>query len=1024
MKELRKGKGIEAVFVVNPHDSEKAERFKQQGWEALVDNPAYEVLLKYRDTVFRTELPSTTPPVREGIEHEIQLQPGTQPISVKQWRQSPEQRKVIQDWTKEMVQAGIIRPSTSAFSAPTFCVKKPVGWRIVHDYRQLNSSTILPAIPMPRKEDTFDAMGGSYWFSCMDLLWGYYQVKLRESDIPFTAFSTPDGLFEFLVTPMGLSGSPGTFNRLLQRVFSDLRDVMRIYFDDIYVFTQDTDVRTHVEALDRVLQRCQEQQLYVNLSKCQFCVEEIPCLGDFVGRNGVRMDPDKVRVIREWPIPRTKKQMESFLGTTVYVSRFCADFAQFAGPLHESTKGLRPKETLHLSEHQLECFHELKRRLSTPPVLQLPDFEKPFGIRMDASNFAIGGVLFQNEGGLEHPIAFTGRKMKPAELNYPVREQELLAIMHALRVWRVYLLDRPFTVETDHKSIETILTQKTTNRRVARWFNELAEFQPQFKWIPGESNQVSDAVSRNPLFEHKAAQVSLSELIEAARNREIVASVQTTSATVTHSAKQLYSTDQRVQELLQSIDSGKEVPRYSVKNGLLYYQTRDDENARLVIPDNEDLKNRVICENHDVVTAGHPGYFKTYLGVQKKYYWPKMSKYIQRYVNTCELCQRNKARQTKPPGLLQSLEIPGGRWIDVTMDFMVELPKTAAGKDAIMVIVDRLTKRAKFIATNTAATAEETAALFMANYVKDHGVPKSIVSDRDSKFTSKFWQEVIKTLETTHNLSSAFRPQTDGQTERTNRFIEDYLRGVVNPFQNDWDEYLHLAEFAYNRRVHSSIGMSPFEADLGYVPYMPDEEVARDPEFEQLQKSAQDFLLKQDAILKMAQDAMSEAQTRMKSYYDKNRLAQDFKPGDMVLLDGRNLDIRHKGFAQAKKLAPRFIGPYPVVKQVHHDSYELKLSKGLKLHPVFHTSLLKPYRSDESRSQNVNKVILNDGSEGQLAREVIGHRRRKKKLQYRIWWLGEPRADATWEPVENLNQIPGLIDKYWDSKKKQSAASK
>ncbi|GMF62035.1 unnamed protein product [Phytophthora fragariaefolia] len=271
--------------------------------------------------------------------------------------------------------------------------------------------------------------------------------------------------------------------------------------------------------------------------------------------------------------------------------------------------------------------------------------------------------------------------------------------------------------------------------------------------------------------------------------------------------------------------------------------------------------------------------------------------------NTCERCQRNKARQTKPPGLLQPLEIPGGRWVDVSMDFMIVLPSTETGKDAIMVFVDRLTKRAKFIATNTNAIAEETAALFMVNYVKDHGVPKSIISDRDSKFTSKFWQEVIKTLETTHNLSSAFRPQTDGQTERT------------------------------NRRVHSSSGMSPFEADLGRVPYMPDD-VARDPEFEQLHKSAQEFLLKQDAILKMAQDAMSEAQTRMKSYYDKNRLAQDFKPGDMVLLDGRNLDIRHKGFAQSKKLAPRFIGPYPVVKQIHRDSYELKLSKGLKLHSV------------------------------------------------------------------------------------------
>ena len=209
---------------------------------------------------------------------------------------------------------------------------------------------------MPRKEDTFDAMSGSRWFSCMDLLWGYYQVKLRESDIPFTAFSTPDGLFEYLVTPMGLSGSPGTFNRLLQKVFQDLRDVMRIYFDDIYVFTQSENVEEHIKALDRVLKRCEEQQLYIKLSKCQFCVDEIPCLGDFVGRKGVRMDPDKVKIIADWPVPKTKKQMESFLGTTVYVSKFCKNFPQFAGPLHDSIKGKRSRESIQLTTNQLSCL--------------------------------------------------------------------------------------------------------------------------------------------------------------------------------------------------------------------------------------------------------------------------------------------------------------------------------------------------------------------------------------------------------------------------------------------------------------------------------------------------------------------------------------------------------------------------------------------------------------------------------------------------------------------------------------------
>ncbi|KAF1329279.1 Retrovirus polyprotein, partial [Globisporangium splendens] len=1015
-RELRKSKNIEAIFVINPHVSEKAERFKNQGWEALRDNPAFETLLKYQDTVFRTELPNSTPPIREGIEHEIQLQPGTKPISVRQWRQSPEQRQVIMDWTKEMVKAGIIRPSTSAFCAPTFCVKKPVGWRIVHDYRQLNQATIMPAIPMPRKEDTFEAMAGSKWFSCMDLLWGYYQVKLREQDIPFTAFSTPDGLFEYLVTPMGLSGSPGTFNRLLQRVFSDLRNVMRIYFDDIYVFTRSDDVSEHVKALDHVLKRCEEQELYIKLTKCQFCVEEIPCLGDFVGRNGVRMDPDKVKIIREWPTPKTKKQMESFLGTTVYVSRFFPDFAQFAGPLHDAIKAKKSREAVILDDRQFACFEELKRRLSSPPVLKLPDFTKPFGIRMDASNFAVGGVLFQKEGGLEYPIAYTGRKMKAAELNYPVREQELLAIMHALRVWRVYLLDRPFLVETDHKSIETILTQKTTNRRVARWFNELAEFQPQFKWIPGESNDVADALSRNPDFEHNAAQVSLSELLDAAQNREIVASVKATTTPLKTLINKRYSSDQRLQDILKKLKNEEVVPKYSSHDELLYYQTKEDEAPRLVIPDDEDLKNRVAYENHDVVTAGHPGYFKTYVAVQKKYYWPRMYKFIKRYVNTCELCQRNKARQMKPPGLLNPLEIPCGRWMDISMDFMVSLPSTNSNFDAIMIIVDRLTKRSMFIPTKTTASAEDTAELFMKHYVKDHGLPRTIVSDRDTKFTSKLWQQVMTIMGTKHNLSSAFRPQTDGQTERTNRFVQDYLRGVVNPSQNDWDDYLHLAEFAYNRRVHSSIGMSPFEADLGYTPCMPDD-VAMDPEFRELSKSAKEFVLKQEAMLKIAQDAISEAQDRMKSYYDKNRLVQDFEVGDYVLLDGKNLDIRHKGFAQSKKLAPRFIGPYQIVKKVHKDSYELALSRELKLHPVFHTSLLKPYGKDESRQQKIQKVLLADGSEGQLVKAILNHRKRYGKMQYKIWWLGETKNQSTWEPLENLKQIPGLIEQYWSRKK-------
>ncbi|POM59606.1 Pol protein [Phytophthora palmivora] len=255
--------------------------------------------------------------------------------------------------------------------------------------------------------------------------------------------------------------------------------------------------------------------------------------------------------------------------------------------------------------------------------------------------------------------------MKPAKLNYPVREQGL-----------------PFNVKTDRKSIEMILTQKTTNRRIARWFNELAEFQLLFKWIPGETNTVADALSRKKDFEHKAAQVSLKELLEAAQNREIVATVVATKMTVAQSAKQMYSRKKVLLWLVKSLNDDKKIPRYSIDDGVLYYQTGEDEVLRLYIPDDEDLKNRIICENHDSVSAEHPGFYKTYLAVLQKYYWPKMMKYIQRYVNTCEMCQRNKARQTKPPGLLQSLDVPRGRRVDISMDFIISLPETENGYNA------------------------------------------------------------------------------------------------------------------------------------------------------------------------------------------------------------------------------------------------------------------------------------------------------------------------------------------------------
>ncbi|KAE8912562.1 hypothetical protein PF005_g18582 [Phytophthora fragariae] len=397
-----------------------------------------------------------------------------------------------------MIAKGLIRPSSSPHAAPTFCVRKPVGWRIVHDYRYLNSNTIRQSVPMTRKEDVFDSMAGAYYLSCMDLMSAYYQVRMKMDHVKYTAFQAPSGLYEYLVLPMGFSNAPATMHRLTSSLFKGLPHT-RSFYDDIYMFTKSKYINEHLRVLRDVLEILKNNKLYVKLSKCVFYAEEIPCLGDFIGRNGVRIDPDKVQTIRDWPVPRTQEQLHSFLGLTGYVQRFCEQYAELTVPLFTLVKKKNQRNSkITFNTMQLQNFKELKHRLSETPVLHLPDFTQQPHLRTDASQYAVGGVLFQVVDGAERPIAYSSRKMKSVELKYPTQQQEPLAIVNVLAAFRIYCLDRPVMVETDHKSLEGIFQQNMANRRLARWYDILAEYQPVFAYLPGAKNGIADALSRRP----------------------------------------------------------------------------------------------------------------------------------------------------------------------------------------------------------------------------------------------------------------------------------------------------------------------------------------------------------------------------------------------------------------------------------------------------------------------------------------------------------------------------------------------
>lgn len=1049
-------------FIINPQEmTEKKQRYKDQNWEKLKDNPAFDVISKYKNTVFKEKLTSTRVEHKSDIQHRIDLKDKS-PFSVKQFRLSPEQKQAVGDWVDEMMEAGLIRKSTSPFSSPIFCIKKPIGWRIIMDYRILNSRTKVPQEPIPRKEDIINSMHNSKWYSCMDLLSGYYQQLIHADDRAYTAFSTPSGHYEYIVMAQGLSGAPASFNRWVQTIFNDLNTFCKAYFDDIYCFTKSMDINVHLEALDKVLKRCEENGLLIKLSKCVFAATEIPVLGDFVGRKGVRMDPDKIAIIKHWPVPKTKKDLKSFLGTIAYCARFCSDYGRLVAPLQNALAGKGKNDLICLTDGQLDSFNRLVAAMTQAPVLALPDFAIPFGIRMDASDYAIGGVLFQrDETDKEHPIAYTGRKLNKAELNYTVREKELLAIIHALQKWRPYLLDKAFTVETDHKSLQELLTQRKCTQRLARWLNFLSQYKPEFKWIPGNTNVTADGISRRHDLAPSDSPAScvdlrqlLKSIIDGDDNLSDIEDTLTTTdiedqrlmfvdfdhARVIYHVLQpqdiramcikYYPTDRFFGPILTScLKEGRVIQsnkKFIITDELLWYV--DGEVTRLCIPDRYELQRILLFSEHDDPSRGHPGEYKTREFIVRKYYWPNLQRMVHKYVSSCEKCQRNKFRQTKPPGRLNPLPIPEVRWSKITMDFMVDLPMSQ-GFNTIWVIVDRLTKRAHFIAMtigNGESSAKNCAKIFCKEYQRLHGVPESIISDRDSRFNNEFWQEFIKLQGTTHNMSSAFKPSTDGQSERTNRFIQDYLRNYIHPTQNNWSELLFAAEFAYNARVHDSIKMSPFEADLGYIPRsVPDHYFNKIIGTKTVQE-AFDFGKKQQEILEKLKHSLGQAQERMKLYYDKNRPIQDFDIGDKVLISSKNLNIEHLGVVagSTRKFAPLWIGPYPIIAKTTIDTYKLLLPIGLRVHPEIHTSLLKRYVKDNdnmrSNKPNEGMVVAGGFTDGYLIESIVDHKCIQGKIYYKIKWVGYSEDENTWEPLELIRKpASNLIDEYLSGKRLQ-----
>ncbi|KAG2993978.1 hypothetical protein PC121_g21130 [Phytophthora cactorum] len=548
--------------------------------------------------------------------------------------------------------------------------------------------------------------------------------------------------------------------------------------------------------------------------------------------------------------------------------------------------------------------------------------------------------------------------MKSAELKYPTEQQELLAIVNSLTAFRMYCWDRPVTIETDHKSLEGIFKQKMANRRLARWYDILAEYQLVFAYLPGTKNGIADVLSRRPDIKpdtkkfHDLLVPSFNETSYQLR----VVDIKPTINLIKDLAAG-YRKDKVTREIQRVIKkrnetaetrgvSEKQYKPYFEENKLLWYQGSMDEKPRIVVLIILALKHRIIVEVHDSNYDGHPGTDCTYLKLCADWYWPRMVRTIKTYIADCEDCRRNKPRLTKTPGFMEPLQIPDERWRSISMDFITDLPKTKRRHNSIWVVVDRLTKRSHFIPTTKTVSAPDVATLFINNIWRLHGMPPDIVSDRDSKFISSFWSQVFANVGTKLKMTVAYRAQGDDQTERTNRTLGEYLRCFVSPRQDDWDVHLANAELAINSAVNSSIKMSPCETDIGYVPSNPHTVLAesRSRGLQGGRRQGVEFIEHQAAVLRQCQEASEDAQARMADVYDRGRKEQEFQVGDRVYLSTNNLDTAHTGFPNSRKLGSKWIDPYSILRKVHNHAYEINLPPGVKLHPVFNTGSLKRTR--------------------------------------------------------------------------------
>lgn len=850
------------------------------------------------------------------VKHSIKT--SAEPIKQRHYPISPAVQKQVNIEVDKMLNDGIIEPSNSPWASPIVLVRKKDGsYRFCVDYRKVNKVTERDAYPLPLVTHTLDKLRDARYLSTLDIKSAYWQIEVDDASKPITAFVVPGrGLFQFKRLPFGLHNAPATWQRFIDRVLGvDLEPYVFVYLDDIIIVTQDFD--QHLRVLKEVFRRLKDSGLTVSRDKCCFCRDELKYLGFVIDRKGLHVDPDKVQAILEIPTPRNVSEVRRILGMASWYRRFVPNFSTVVAPICR----LLSKNVRFVWSDECEgAFRTIKEFLASAPVMSCPDFDRPFCIQTDASDYGLGAVLTQGYPDGDKVVAYISRSLTKNERKFSTVEKECLAVVWAIHKFRPYVEGAQFTVMTDHFSLQWLHNLKDPSGRLARWSVRLQQYDFNIVHRKGKDNVIPDALSRS---------------VPSINALEVGPNIQ----------------DNWYAKMMVSIVQNPiQFPLWRKVGNVIYKRVRNprpglgdpmDEWVQIVP---KELRQNVLRENHDSPTAGHAGIYKTYHRIASKYYWPKMKADITHYVRSCATCAQYKPERRRPPGQLCGRPDVKRPWQLVCADLVGPLPKSRHGNLYILTAQDYFTKFCIFSPLRT-ATSSNVAKLLENNVFLTFGAPETIVCDNGKAFVGREFKTLCASYNTSIAYTALYHPQANA-VERVHQVMKTMLASYVQDNHRSWEDHLQKVACAIRTAKHEATGDTPYFANFGREMVLDGRDFKPKPEE-----------LRDDAAIKRSraegfESLFRDIRRRLDLAYRRAQRGYNLRHRDIRYAVGDRVwrkNVTRSDAAQyyTAKLAPKYLGPFFVHKRLSPWTYELRDSSQ-RAAGVWNAKDLKPFTEPDN----------------------------------------------------------------------------